>query len=246
MGARAGEAAGRRDIVVIVPSSEPALAAAPESGAAEDHVTREQRQAAAAFLRACQQGDRSARSQTFAALYPRLRQQILRLVQTRQNCLQPGQSEDDVVQEVCTRLQVSPPTSEGRDPLVALHAWCKTTATHYLIDSKRRRDVRREQLTPLAGDDESAEGLEHGPMQLRDRAPSADARLADAQLVAVLREHLSVAYPPGARLVAALGQQPDATVAELAEALNTTVANVYQIRLRLQLAAVEFRRSRAS
>lgn len=172
-------------------------------------------------------------------LTPVIRQIIKKIFASWKNSLTNLDAED-VEQEVLIRLMNSPPTKikeseldDGRRAFVRVHSWIKITTNNYLKDQfRKRREVSSEtEILELSSvkSDKAWNQLDVG-----HRSVEADATLEAAQ------RFLEEEYPLGARYVEVFRHNPTATTNELAEALETTAANIYQIRKRTRKALSDF------
>ncbi len=159
-------------------------------------------------------------SELFGQMQCHLAPYIRAAVRRRRLPAHSGVSEEDVVQEVLTRLFVSRlnrPQATGR-PAVTLLAWVKTVTHRHLTDLGKKFTGR------FAAEEEEA--LSERPASQRNPLWT---KLAYRDAL----EHLDAHYPPGASLLRLLGEEPDADTSELAARLNTSTSNVYQIKTRM-------------
>lgn len=139
---------------------------------------------------------------------------------------------DEIVGKLLPRLLASPPSNVGMRPShLVLCAWVKTTSLRLLVDHYRheRREVLVDEPPPneQGGQEAADEWDDHGGRAFVERAVKRRAK----------------AYLP---LVKYLFENPDATAAEAAEAMNISVAYYHvqlgRIRNAVQNELLEFER----
>lgn len=135
-----------------------------------------------------------------------------------------GMDAQDVTQRVLLKLLEQPPSDQDTpNALRRLIAWTHTVTRNYLNDLTRKR-----------GEDLEKDRSSHIQMMAGGISPPADERLMAKRrierAIAVIDEH----YPSASQLFRLLLEAPHATSRELAEKLDTTPANVDQMRSRMR------------
>lgn len=132
-----------------------------------------------------------------------------------------GVDPEDVAQRVFLQLFEHPPSTTVEDRAMRrLLGWVSTVSHNYLYDLTARR---AERLT--------ARGSE--PPEERESRDD-EGRYAARSELARLRPRVELEYPLGVALLDLLLESPHATSQELAAALDTSAANVDQMRSRLR------------
>jgi len=202
----------------------------------------------AKFLDLARSGERGqAFRSCLEELFPVLKPRIMRIC-TSWGPLQDAAVEpEDIVHEVLSRLQGSPPTHEPRcNARVTVLKWIKTTSARILLDLKQGRE------SGSHGGRVQEPGL-NGPGTRRaveiTSEPSAEdpeTNAQERQLVERFMEFLRSSYPKGAWYLETRRAHPQASSNELAALMGISRANLDQIVSRTRRQAVRFNRMTSS